>query len=445
MRENILRILAEFYRENPIPTACVGGQLLVYINGRGWVEDTLVEDLLMHRCESVAKLSQFTKARSVRFCVPVARDGSTSSVYWEWVSEDTLWDGEWRPLDIAPHQLVFENCLVDLKTHEVTPRDQFTRPIYGPVITAPYNPEAMCEDWLDTVDLFFPDPDLRSYAQQLLSTLLIPHHMIKGAIVFLGGSNTGKSTVAAACAAAPGGPGGHTTINPTRAAQSAFHSSALMNKFAALCEELESVSKEGISWLKSYTGGVYEWEIKFGARGNSVPTAKLLIASNSLPDLPEDSRALYHRLAILPMDAEVPLARVDSDRSNTLYWSRPDRRVGVLAWMIQGLNALVRNGMRLVPPEAVTKIRSEVHVETHPVRRNLLELYELASGDDEARVSSLALLQELRSTTRCNITLRRLVKIVDEVFPGVVRDRYCKRVGGKWKEGAGFRYLRRRE
>lgn len=442
------QLLVDFFNDNRYATACVKKELFSYVRGGGWRGGiNEVERSLLRQLRCARSVSALVDAIRIQFMLPFGDAYTSASPYYKWVYADgNFWEGRWEPLRLKVSQVVFENCIVDLETFDVEPHDQEENPIYGPVITAPYNPAATHPDWDDFVERFLlPNPALATYVQRVCSVVLIPHFFVKSALVLVGPSNTGKSTLLAAIAAAPGGFGGQTTFRPDSAATDKFHTFSLLGKFAGVCEEFSTAGK-GLEWLKRYTGGQYDFEAKFSPRACGTPTAKLLFASNELPDMTEDSRALFYRLIVVPMTNEIAFGQVDSNRSTPTFWADPGRRAAVLAWLLRGLSALVADGMRTDPPAEVAAAQESVRVETHPVRRYLHENFEETESAED-RVRSSEILGGVREATGQRLSVQRLSALVAAEFPKAQREQRCKPGSkkGAWLAARGYRNLRMKE
>lgn len=437
-KKNVLELNQKAVSKLKVPIASVGGELFIYLDGQGWVGgETRHDDWIMHEMGSVP--ANMREPRKIRFNVPFGTGSlATDARYLEWNYKGEMWGGKWQPLRLKPTEVIFENCIVDFETGEVTAHNQRKRPIWGPVVSCAYDPGVTHPEWEDTVARFFPAQEMHDYAQEVLSLVLTPHHFAKAIILLIGPSNTGKSTLASAIAAAPGGLTGLTSCNPDQCAARAFDCFPLVGKFVALCEEMEHLSSKGKTWLKAYSGGMFSWEVKFGQRGSSAPTAKFVGCSNSLPDFVEHSKAIHNRLVLLPMNEEIQGWRKE-DYSTTSYWAHPERRKAVVAWLIHGLTRLARRNFQLEIPEMVEMLKIGVRHDTHPVLRWLKENTIYTGDYKEDRVSTRLLLKELKRD-HLEIKPADLSALMLEAWPESRPGQHCirDRVKARWNPGRGY-------
>lgn len=437
----ILEDLQTLYDNECLPTACVGEDIFTYVPGSGWIGGLKVfEDLMLHQTGKLP--DKANQMRKIRFSLPLGSALFEGVHYFEWDYNESYWAGQWKPAYITRSTLVFEDCLIDLGKGTLTQRDQMRRPIWGPILTLRYQPDATHPDWEEVLDKFLRhDMDLHDYVQEAASLLLLPHHFAKSFLLFVGPSNTGKSTLMSALAVAPGGLPGQTSLDPVVAAGNRFESFALLNRFAAVCEELETLTPRAKAWLKSYTGGRFSWEVKYGTRGSSSPTAKMLAASNALPDFVEDGKAVHNRMVVIPMMKEVEGLQ-NSDFCTSMFWAKPERRAAVVAWMLPGLVRLINRGFRLVPPKNAEQVKEEIRIRTHPVYRWFEETLIVTEADDD-RITTVDIMERLKHSGIRDIGVRRLTDLLMTWNPRIKQTKKAKvDRSGKWIDGRGFQGLK---
>lgn len=439
------------------PVAAVGRDLHSYEpgTGHGWVD--VSTDLRAAVNEMLGRVPAGGAAGPFydRCALPLGKRGYEAVVYWRWVPHTSpdpataptaehnpgagLWFGRWLPFHVKPTEVVFEGAIVDLAPPgRVTPYDAVRNPIYGPVVTLPFDPHARCDDWDRTLSMFLPDPVIHDYVQEAMSGMLQPHQHLKGFLAAVGGPDTGKSTIASACAAAPGGEGGQTNVNPDACAARAFNAFSLLHKFACVCEEWEKLGDDGRAWVKTYTGGRFTYEVKFAGLHSASPTAKLVFTSNDVPDIREDSDAMNLRTIYLPFRHR-RTGDVNRNASTVTFWSNLERRKAVVAWMLRGLARVVARGGELLVPESVEEAKRELRVGTHPVLRVLAEVLEPGAPTDTVTIAEARAQLQAAGERPC----RNLNALVMQLFPSAVEtNRAVKLVNGGTGTGRGWTGIR---
>ncbi len=112
--------------------------------------------------------------------------------------------------------------------------------------------------------------------------------------------------------------------------------------------------------LKSYTSGdAMTIDRKHRAPINVTPTAKIMIATNTLPHFMDKTYGLWRRTLLVPFEVTIP----EEKRNTNLVDELTEELPGILNWAIEGKNMLVRSSKFSQPQrcvDALTQYRRDV-------------------------------------------------------------------------------------
>lgn len=255
-------------------------------------------------------------------------------------------------LNSDPNLLNCVNGTVDLTTGEIASHNPSHR--ITQITSVPYDPDATCEKWIETLNIIFDgDADLIRFVQQLLGYSLsgeTGEHILP---IAYGDGFNGKSTVWNVTAELLGDYAslandellmGDSRNHPTEKA-------ALYQKRFVAISEPEKGSKLKESRVKELTGDrlitarrMHEdfWSFK--------RTHTFWISSNHLPTIDGTDEGIWRRVKLIPfgVDLRTKLKPIpDFDQ-----WLIRHEGAGILAWMVRGYLDYRQHG--LIEPERVT-------------------------------------------------------------------------------------------
>lgn len=166
--------------------------------------------------------------------------------------------------------------------------------------------------------------------------------------------------------------------------------------------------------MKRYTSGSMTIRPMYCKPSNITPTAKLVSTCNEVQALADASSACSDRLLVFRFDRELPKeAGSTSDEKMTVaYWSHPDRRSGILSWLVDGLERLRRRG-KFDVPEEVTVWKREAEQEADQFIEQLLAR---VIKEPESFITNEELKAELPELPRAS----SLSKYIARFFPEAV-------------------------
>jgi putative DNA primase/helicase len=272
-----------------------------------------------------------------------------------------------KDLDADPWLLNCANGSLDLHTLEMRdhdPADRITK-----VTTAAYWAGTTGTVWQEFLQRVLPDVSVRAYLQRILGLSLLGE--VNGdkqiAPVLNGTGANGKTTAIEAVTFALGDYG-H-TAEPTllMAKNGETHPTGtadLLGRRLVSTAETEQGRRFDIALLKRLTGGdtlkarfmrqdFFEFE----------PSHLLVMSTNHLPRIDDDTVAVWRRLGVIPFTVEIP----ESDWDDELKDKLRAEADAVLSWVIEGWRDYRENGM--ATPAAVLVATGEYKAESDAVGR----------------------------------------------------------------------------
>jgi len=357
------------------PLAFQAGHLWSYSLSEGWTVVTDLFTVMTNKLRGMNTENSVMKIVATKMRLPDLELCSTHSTYWERLED------AWRPFPVSENQVVFSNGILDLLTMEFEPTEH--RIIFGPRISIPFNPDRTfsesCSEFESLVEAALPEKEERDYLQAVCGLILQPHSVLRGQIVFHGVPHSGKTTLATAIATAPAGVRGQSAVSEERLIADKWASTMLVNKFANVSNDSEFTPKWE-AFMKQYTSGSFTCEAKF-ARPSTVPTtAKLISTCNEMQNMKDVSGAAEMRYRIFRFNN--PIAESNNPNQAKMmtagYWATPEKRAGIVAWMLEGLARVIESG--LIEPVSMKLAKRGVMCESNPVLEFIVENIEKAEG-----------------------------------------------------------------
>jgi len=316
----------------------------------GWIDVT---------DELVKKAHGFVGGNAHREFMPILRDFlkipevstcSRSSIYYIRVAaKDSAGNEiegrtEWAPFFLEKSEVMLTDGIYDILADELAPFG--SRVIYGPRVSMPWLIEgdepARCEEFEQMIARAFPDAEMRRHFQEVMSTILQPHCILRGNIILWGLPGSGKTTLATAIACAPAGATGMSFIQEAELVKSKWSAAGLLNRFSNISDD-SPVVQGWPGWAKAYTSGNLRLELKYMQPYRAPATAKLISTCNELQDSADASGAMVDRM--FPFHVANRIAgRWDAEKMTVEYWAEPERRAGVVNWLLDGLIRLRSRG-----------------------------------------------------------------------------------------------------
>lgn len=213
-----------------------------------------------------------------------------------------------------------------------------------------YIPDAPCPQWETFVRDIFVTDEMVAFAQRMAGFFLTGDVSPQVWFLFHGAGSNGKSTFLNILMAMMGDyagiTGSATVCGKTQLDGSAPEPNilALQNKRLVVCNESGIWSRINSERMKALTGGT---EIE--ARGlyskkatRFMPHFKLVLATNHLPEVTDDSLAMWRRIRLVPFTRTFEGA----DRDDHLEEKLRTELTGILAWAVRGAVEYHKNGLQ---------------------------------------------------------------------------------------------------
>lgn len=359
------------------PMAFHGGEMWSFDPETGWTVASEHILSLANQMKGCNTRSTVWEILANQYRTPSCDTHPNPSTYWERVGN------KWEPFPVAQNQVLFANGILTIGKSGVEFEPTEERAIFGPRVTIPFDEELFdkhCQEFEALIDFSLPEPEHRVYLQKLCSLILQPHVTLRGQIVFWGVPHSGKSTLATAIAMAPSGLTGVSYQSEKRLTKDKWATISLLNKFANISNDSD-FSSNWEAFMKDYTSGMVSVEPKFHKPTSLPATAKLLTTCNDFQKLTDTSGAAQQRYRVFEFTKPIPETPDPSQtfKMSPAYWCESNRRIGVLAWLLRGLELVLTEG--LVEPESLKILKQRAVGEGNPALSWLSDNIEPAEGN----------------------------------------------------------------
>lgn len=156
-----------------------------------------------------------------------------------------------------------------------------------------------------------------------------------------------------------------------------FALATTIGKLANMSSESESaIDGFGETVLKSFTAGdSMSFERKFSDPVESVPTAKVMLATNSLPKFKDKTQGIWRRMLFVPFDRTFE----EVDQNKNLAKELSTELSGIFNWALRGQGYLETNGQFTAPVRCTNAIE-DYKREINPARAFLQDNFGLDLG-----------------------------------------------------------------
>lgn len=262
----------------------------------------------------------------------------------------------------------FQNGIVDIENdNEMMPhkRDYYLES----VLPWDYDGEVYdCPMWYQCLNEWFPpsDPDARAKKlalQMFFGYCLMPHAGYKKALVLYGDSNTGKSVVLTVLREMVGQE--NTCSIPVEYMDDPRKLEPIKGKILNVINELSSkslIADAGFKQLIS-TSDAVQIDPKYKKPYLYKPFAKHVIATNTLPNINDQTMATYNRLLVLQFEQAIPKEKQDRAIEQKLISEMPS----IINWALLGAEILKHAHGQFEELESSNRILDEHRRMQNPV------------------------------------------------------------------------------
>jgi putative DNA primase/helicase len=276
---------------------------------------------------------------------------------------------KWRHL---PDSLVTANGIVDLKHLIRKGRKQTCAcrphtPSFVSTAALPFKfePKARCARWLDFLDEVLPEEEAQDLLQEMFGYCLTYETRLQKFFLLEGSGANGKGVVLTVLRRLLG----NQSISsvPLERFNTAHDLVSTLGKRVNIMADLGEIDKVDEGLLKQFTGeDVMHFNPKYKEPFTAKPTAKLIIATNVLPNFRDRSNGLWRRLILLRFPVSIDEGRQNPRLADLLTAELP----GIFNWAVQGFARLWKR-KRFVEPKSAVQERETFRRESNPARQFL--------------------------------------------------------------------------
>jgi P4 family phage/plasmid primase-like protien len=292
-----------------------------------------------------------------------------------------------------------------------------------------YDPHATCPVWQAFLQRNLEgDASRIAILQEFFGYCLTPDTSFHAFLMMHGEGSNGKSV---ACSVLRGMLGNDSISTvPLEAFGERFQLFQTLGKLANICTEVGEIDKVAEGHLKSFVSGdPMSFERKFRDNILARPTAKLVLATNTLPRIADRTQGIWRRMIVMPFTVVIGKEERIRGLDSTEHWAGIGELPGVLNWAIDGLRRLLTQG-DFTKSKLVEEAREEFRSEVNPARRFLLDSYhESPDVEIEKQVAYTAYKSWSESTGHRPLADGPFGKEVLRVFPRVQAIR--RQIAGK--------------
>lgn len=252
-------------------------------------------------------------------------------------------------------------------------------------IDYPFDGSAKCPLWEKTLlEIFEDDVQKVGLLQEFFGYCITPDISHKKALLLLGDTDSGKSTIlnimrlmlgAKNCSSVPLKYLSHPQYTPM-----------MINKFANIDADVAKDAQSYEAEFKIITSGEpISCNQKFVETFEFVPRCKIILAANIFPTITDHSSAFYSRLILIPCNRRFS----EQEKNRNLVKQLTEELAGIFNWAVAGLRRLNERGMfpqddfmikavqELEDENNPTNVFFEEHVEVEMLQNSYIEKMDL--------------------------------------------------------------------
>ena len=233
-----------------------------------------------------------------------------------------------------------------------------------------YEPAAYCPQFLLFLDRVMEnDAERIALIQELFGLALIADTSFQKFFILVGEGSNGKGVLLAVLTALVGSD--NVSHVPAGMFGERFQLSNTLGKLLNVEPDAGQITLRGEAFIKSFTAGdMMQFEMKYRQPISAVPTARLIIGTNSLPEFQDRSSGIWRRMILVPFRVQIPEEERDRGLANKLKEELP----GILNWALEGLRRLYSQG-HFTEPAICKEALAEYRTKNNPARLFLTENY----------------------------------------------------------------------
>lgn len=239
--------------------------------------------------------------------------------------------------------------------------------------------------WEDFLEKFLPDPEIRRFAQKVFGYSLVDYNPSKLLVFLHGSSNTGKTTILEAMAAALGDYAAPMNAQRIFGFQGAGPNPELvsvMNKRMLILSEVGDGHRLSSNAIKQVTGNDLQQARKNHSNHivNSVPRFTPYVSTNNPPKIDRGDEALKNRILVIPFDHPHEPKRIAPEED---LKQNKEISSAILWWIIEGCRMYLEEGLeRENWPDKIKEVSEHFVSGTSAIQRFITDRLE---SDDRGR------------------------------------------------------------
>lgn len=238
-----------------------------------------------------------------------------------------------------------------------------------------YDESAKCELWLKTLmEIFEEDKKKIELLQEFFGYCLVPDVEQKKAMLLLGESDTGKSTILFTLRELIGQK--NCSSVPLKYLSHPQYTPMMINKLVNIDADVDRNAANYEAEFKIITSGEpISCNQKFVETFDFIPKCKVVLAANIFPKITDHSSAFYKRLILLPCDRIFD----EKEKNRNLVAQLREELPGILNWAMAGLRRLKERG-RFEHHDFMKNAVQELEDDNNPINTFFDEHIEVVLG-----------------------------------------------------------------
>lgn len=245
-----------------------------------------------------------------------------------------------RSPDDQPHMIAFRNGVLNLDLALQIEYEMLDlSPLWFSPICLPYgfDHEAECPRWLAFLERNLEDDQERIKLLQEWVGYCLTDNLHEAKFLILEGEGAnGKSVFLAAIEAMLGFE--NCSFVPLEVFGKDFGLTPTLGKLANICGDAGEVDKVGEGHIKSFTAGN---PMSFNRKGlkpvDATPTAKLMVACNTVPRFNDKTDGMSRRMVLMPWRVKIDKDDQVKGMAGARWWQRSGELPGIFSWALTGL------------------------------------------------------------------------------------------------------------